>query len=68
MKRTQRFERRLEEAREDITGVMKTYIREIGVQKARRDASRNGFVRICAQQEIDRLTAEKNAIELEIVG
>ena len=68
MKRTQRFERRLAEARQDAVEVMKTYKREIEAQRTRQMASSNGFVRTCCQQEIDQLTAEKNAIEMEVIG
>ena len=38
MKKTQRYERRLAEAREDAIEVMKTYKREIREQEIRRDA------------------------------
>ena len=60
---TQRFEKRLAEAREDTIGVMKMYQAEIEKEKARQRASRNGFVRTCCQQTLDQLTAEKRAIE-----
>lgn len=65
---TQRYERRLTEAREDAIGVMKMYQDEIDAQRTRMRASRNGFVRTCCQQTIDQLTAEKRAIEAEVVG
>ena len=65
---TQRYERRLAEAREDAIGVMEMYQAEIEKEKARQWASRNGFVRQCCQQTIDQLTAEKRAIEEEVVG
>ena len=69
MKRTQRFERRLKDAQEgNEIEVMKTYKREIREQEIRRDASKNGFVRTCCQQEVDQLKAEKDAIEAEVVG
>ena len=68
MKKTQRYERRLAAAREDAVGVMKTYKQEIRVQEIRCDASKNGFVRTCCQQEIDQLKAEKEAIEAEVIG
>ena len=32
------------------------------------NTSRNGFVRTCCQQNIDQLKAEKDAIEMEVVG
>lgn len=64
----QRFEKRLAEARQDAIGVMKMYQAEIEKEKARQRASRNGFVRQCCQQTIDQLTAEKRAIEEEVVG
>ena len=69
MKKTQRYERRLADAKSgnDIE-VMMTYKHEIEIQRTRRDASRNSFVRTCAQQEIDQLTAEKDAIEEEVIG
>ena len=65
---TQRFEKRLAEAREDAISVMKLYQAEIEKEKARQRASRNGFIRQCCQQTIDQLTAEKRAIEAEVVG
>ena len=37
-------------------------------QKTRMNASHNGFVRTCCQQEIDQLRAEKEAIEAEVIG
>lgn len=69
MKRTQRFERRLKDAQEgNEIEVMKTYKREIEMQRTRMNASKNGFIRTCCQQEIDQLKAEKDAIEMEVVG
>ena len=69
MKRTQRFERRLKEAKEgNEIEVLKTYKREIELQKTRQNASKNGFVRTCCQQEIDQLRDEMEAIEMEVVG
>lgn len=68
MKKTQRYEKRLAVAREDCIEVMKTYKWEIEAERARMNASHNGFVRTCCQQTIDQLTAEKNAIEKKIVG
>ena len=68
MKRTQRYERRLAAAREDAIEVMKTYKHEIQLERTRMNASHNGFVRQCCQQNIDHLTVEKNAIEAEVVG
>ena len=68
MKKTQRYERQLGEAREDAAGVMKTYKQEIREQEIRRDASINGFVKTCCQQAIDQLKAERRAIEEEVVG
>ena len=68
MKKTQRYERRLAAAREDAIKVMKTYKQEIREQEIRRDASKNGFVKTCCQQEIDQLRAEKEAIEAEVIG
>ena len=68
MKKTQRYERRLAAAREDAIEVMKTYKREIELERTRMNASHNGFVRQCCQQNIDQLTAEKNAIEAEVIG
>ena len=59
MKRTQRFERRLKDAQGG---------NEIELQKTRQMASKNGFVRTCCQQEIDQLTVERDAIEMEVVG
>ena len=37
-------------------------------EKARMNASNNGFVRICCRQKIEELIAEKSAIEEEVVG
>ena len=69
MKRTQRFERRLREAQEgNEIEVLKTYKREIEMERTRQMASRNGFVRTCCQQQIDQLAAEKDAIEMEVAG
>ena len=68
MKKTQRYERRLAAAREDAIEVMMTYKQEIENLKTRMNACHNGFVRTCCQQEIDRLKAEKEAIEAEVVG
>ena len=68
MKKTGRYERCLAEAREDAIGVLKLYQAEIEKEKARMNASRNDFVRTCCQQTIDQLTAEKRAIEQEVVG
>ena len=69
MKRTQRFERRLAEAKDgNEIEVLKTYKHEIELQRTRQMASKNGFVRNCCQQEIDQLTAEKNGIEQEVAG
>ena len=68
MKQTQRFQRRLAEAKADAIEVMKTYKREIEAQRTRQMATKNGFIRTCCQQEIDQLTAEKRAIEMEVVG
>ena len=68
MKKTQRYERRLEAAREDAIEVMKLYKREIELERVRMNASKNGFIRTCCQQNIDQLKAEKDAIEAEVVG
>ena len=68
MKKTQRYERRLAAAREDATEVMKTYKREIEMQKARMNASHNSFIRTCCLQEINQLRAEKDAIDAEVIG
>lgn len=68
MKKTLRYEKRLAAAREDCREVMECYKREIELQRVRRDATKNGFIKTCCQQEIDQLTVEKNAIEEEVVG
>ncbi|MBE5825277.1 MAG: hypothetical protein E7307_01435 [Butyrivibrio sp.] len=68
MKVTKRFERRLESAREESIEVLMTYEREIELQKTRQRATKNGFVWQCCQQEIDQLTAEMDAIDLEVNG
>ena len=41
---------------------------EIEKQRIRMNASKNGFVRTCCQQEIDQLRDEMEAIEMEVVG
>ena len=68
MKKTQRYEKRLAAAREDCVEVMKTYKREIELERTRMNASKNRFIRTCCQQTIDQLTAEKNAIDMEVNG
>ncbi len=68
MKKTQRFEKRLAAAREDAREVMETYKRDIEHEQTRMKASKNGFVRQCCQQTFDQLTAEKNAIDMEVMG
>ena len=69
MKKTQRYERRLAEAQEgDLISILKLYKTEIDREQARKNASHNAFVRTCCQQTIDQLTAEKRAIEAELVG
>ena len=68
LKKTQRYERRLAAAREDCRGIMEAYKQEIRQQEIRRDASKNGFVKTCCQQEIDQLKAEMDVIEMEVVG
>ena len=68
MKKTLRYEKRLEAAREDCREVMMTYKKEIELERMRMNASHNGFVRQCCQQNIDQLKAEKEAIEMEVVG
>ena len=69
MKKTQRYERRLVEAREgDLISVLTEYKTEIEREKARQNASHNAFVKTCCQQTIDQLMAEKRAIEEELVG
>ena len=68
MKKTQRYERRLEVAREDAIGVMEQYKTEIERERTRQNASHNAFVKTCCKQTIDQLTAEKRAIEAEVVG
>ena len=68
MKKTLRYEKRLAAAREDCREVMETYKREIELEKTRMNATKNGFIRACCQQNIDQLKAEKDAIEAEVVG
>lgn len=68
MKKTARYERMLKAAREDAREVMTWYKKEIELQRIRRDATKNGFIKTCCQQEIDQLKAEKDAIEAEVVG
>lgn len=67
MKRTQRFERRLKEAKAgDGIMVLRTYESEIQKEQKRQRSSRNAFVWTCCQQEIDQLTAERDAIDKEV--
>ena len=68
MKKTLRYEKRLAATREDAMQVMKTYKREIDLERARMNASKYGFVRTCCHQNIDQLKTEKDAIEAELVG
>ena len=68
MKKTARYERMLKAARDDAREVMTWYKKEIELQRIRRDATKNGFIKTCCQQEIDQLKAEKDAIEEEVVG
>ena len=68
MKKTLRFERRLAAAQENAIEVMETYKQEIELLRMRRDASGNTFVKTCCQQDIDQLTAEKRAIEDQLIG
>ena len=69
MKKTQRYERRLAEAREgDLIKVLTEYKAEIAREKVRQNASHNAFVKTCCQQTIDQLMAEKRAIEDAVVG
>ena len=69
MKKTQRYENRIREAREgDLILVVRLYSEEIEKERIRQRASKNGFVKTCCQQAIDQLMAEKQAIEEELVG
>ena len=68
MKKTQRYERRLAEAREDAISVLTEYKAEIERERKRQNASHNSFVKTCCKQTIDQLMAEKRAIETEVVG
>ena len=69
MKRTQRYENRVREAREgDLILVMRWYSEEIEKERSRQRSSRNRFIRECCQQTIDQLSTEKRAIEEELVG
>ncbi len=47
---------------------MQFYSEEIEKEWSRQRSSRNRFVRECCQQTIDQLSAEKRAIEEELVG
>ena len=62
------LERENAEAKENCMEVMLTYKREIDQERTRQNATKNGFIWTCCQQNIDQLTAEKNAIEEEVVG
>ena len=69
MKKTQRYEKRLAEAQEgDLISILNLYKTEITREQTRKNASHNAFVRECCQQTIDQLTAERRAIEAELVG
>lgn len=68
MKKTMRFERMLKAANEDAREVMTWYETELKLQRVRRNATGNSFIKTCCQQEIDQLTAEKEAIEAEVLG
>ena len=46
---TQRYEKRLAAARENCREVMEIYNAEIEKEKARMNASHNGFVRTCCR-------------------
>jgi hypothetical protein len=52
----------------DLILVMRWYNEEIEKERSRQRSSRNGFVWECCQQNIDQLSAEKKAIEEELVG
>jgi len=67
MKKTQRYERRLAEAREgDLISVLTEYKTEISREQTRMNASHNEFVKTRCQH-IDQLMSEKNTIETEVV-
>ena len=64
-----RLERRMQEAREgNEREVLEKYNREIARERERRNHSRNAFVRQCCDQQIARLTQEKNQIEASVIG
>ena len=64
-----RFETRMQEAREgNEREVLEKYNREIAAERTRRNHSRNAFVWQCCDQQIARLTQEKNQIEAAIIG
>lgn len=68
MKITQRFEKRLQEAKQSTTmalEVIRKYCLEIELEQKRQRTSSNSFVKTCCQQTIDQLTAEKKEIEYE---
>ena len=47
--------------------VLERYNREIAAQRDRKNHSRNAFIRQCCDQQIERLTREKNQIEAATV-
>ena len=64
-----RLESRMQEAREgNEREVLEKYNREIARERERRCHSRNAFVRQCCDQQIARLTSEKNQIEAAVIG
>ena len=64
-----RLETRMQEAREgNEREVLEEYNREIARERERRNHSRNSFVRQCCDQQIARLTQEKNQIAEKIIG
>ena len=64
-----KYERNLKDAQEgNEIEVLKDYDQKIREQKIRQNASKNGFIKTCCQQEIDRLTDERNRIEMAVAG
>ena len=64
-----RLETRMQEAREgNECEVLEQYNMEIARERERRNHSRNAFVRQCCDQQITRLTQEKNQIEAALIN
>ena len=64
-----RLESRMKDAMEgNEREVIETYNREIQAERDRKRHSKNGFIRLCCDQQIERLVAEKNKIDEAVFG